>query len=72
MTALEFEASSSSCTYAVPTDTGTSGAAPEKKLENHYDLAESTLSNTYESVHVPGGQLGNYSEVVGNIIILYT
>ena len=42
------------------------GAASEKKLENHYDLAESTLSNTYESVRVQSG-LGTYSEVVGHI-----
>ena len=59
MTALE----ASLCTYDVPMD---AGAASEKKLENHYDLAESTLSNTYESVRVQGDQ-GTYSEVVGHV-----
>ena len=55
LTALE----ASSCTYDVPLD---GGATSQKKLENHYDLAESTLSNTYE--YVQGG-IGTYSEVVG-------
>ena len=63
LTALE----TSSSTYAVPMDVA---VASEKKLENPYDLAESTLSNTYESVLVHGG-LGSYSEVVGYVHTLY-
>ena len=57
LTALE----ASSCTYDVPLDGG-AAAAEKKKLENHYDLAESTLSNTYEYV-----RQGAYSEVVGHL-----
>lgn len=64
LTALE----ASSCTYAYATPMDAGAAAPEKKLEDHYDLVESTLSNVYESVHVQGG-LGTYSEVVGHVII---
>ena len=54
LTALE----ASSCTYEVLMDAA--GVTSGKKVENDYDMAESTLSNTYE--YVRGGP---YSEVVG-------
>ena len=64
LTALEV--SSGTYDYATPMDAG--AALPEKMLEDHYDLVESTLSNVYESVHVQGGS-GTYSEVVGHVTI---